>query len=136
MDDGRMVLKAVKMMYSNRKEGDLLMDASETNSWEELRAMAAADKGKVWRQLVRQIKDMVHIQATKGKEKNKSKKRKGEEKAQDKKKKTKTDESGAVAKAARTAEAKSDEEEDSSEDEGWTIKRIPHKKVQSPVRNS
>ena len=80
MDDGRMVLKAVKMMYSNRKEGDLLMDAPETNSWEELRAMAAADKGKVWRQLVRQIKDMVHIQATKGKKKNKNKKRKGDEK--------------------------------------------------------
>ena len=46
MKDDRMVLKATKMMYSNRKDGDILMDAPQTDRWGELRAMVTADKGK------------------------------------------------------------------------------------------
>ena len=37
MDEKRMLLQAVKMMYEDRREGDLLMDAPATDSWQELR---------------------------------------------------------------------------------------------------
>ena len=90
MDDGRMVLQAVKMMYDNRREGDLLMDAPVTSDWDELRSMASAEKGKTWQQLVRQIKDVVSIQATKsGSKKGGGKKRKSSKKRNGKQKKKK-----------------------------------------------
>ena len=66
MKEDRMVHKTVKMMYEDRRDGDLLMDAPKAVSWEELKKMAAAEKGKLWQQLVRQIKDVVCIEATKG----------------------------------------------------------------------
>ena len=46
MGEDRMLSQAVKTMYENRRDGDLLMDAPETGNWEELRAMVKADKGK------------------------------------------------------------------------------------------
>ena len=33
MDEERMLLQTVKMMYADRREGDLLLDAPVTNSW-------------------------------------------------------------------------------------------------------
>ena len=36
----RLIKKAVKAMYQNRTEGDILMDAPATESWESLCAMA------------------------------------------------------------------------------------------------
>ena len=125
MDDGRMVLQATKTMYENRRDGDLLMDVPETGEWEELRAMATAGKGKVWQQLVRQIKDMVHIQTAK--EKSGSKKRKQQKKRKTKKKKKKANGSDAEAgasSAAASATARREEDDEDSEDEdgGWVIK--------------
>ena len=72
MPERRMIHKAVKMQYANRAEGDLLMDAPPTSSWEELKAMAFADDKKEWRRRVRAIKDTVHVQTTKGKGEKKS----------------------------------------------------------------
>ena len=75
MDENRMLHKAVRMMYESRRSGDILMDAPKTTCWEDLREMAAADEGKKWKQLVRQIKDTVCIQAAKsGKKKRKGSK--------------------------------------------------------------
>ena len=47
MNEGRLVHQAVKMMYGNRKEGDMLMDAPKSATWVELKKMAVADKGKL-----------------------------------------------------------------------------------------
>ena len=139
MKDDRMVLKATKMMYSNRKDGDILMDAPQAGSWSELRAMATADKGKVWQQLVREIKDGIYIQATKGKggDKSKSKKRKegGKKRASKTKKKKEDRKVGAASRAASAATRTNDDEEDSSGDDGWAVsKRKTYKKVQPPIR--
>ena len=46
MEDDRMVAKAVRMMFNDRKEGDLLMDTPAASSWQELQKMVKADKGK------------------------------------------------------------------------------------------
>ena len=124
-------------MYENRRDGDLLMDVPETDEWEELRAMATAGKGKVWQKLVRQIKDMVHIQTAK--EKSGSKKRKQQKKRKTKKKKKKANGSDAEAgasSAAASATARREEDDEDSEDEdgGWVIKRVAHKKVQPQIR--
>ena len=74
-------------MYHNRTEGDIMMDAPATDSWEELCAMAA--DVKEWRGRVRAIKDTMCITATKGgKSKCKKKvKRKGKKGKQTKTKK-------------------------------------------------
>ena len=39
MDDRRMLKTAVRYIYNNRQDGDLLMDAPVTDSWEELMAL-------------------------------------------------------------------------------------------------
>ena len=78
MEDGRLVKMAVQQMYDNRKEGDLLMDAPETKTWQEL-CRKAADNEKEWKEAVKKIKDTVHIKAAKTgkrKDENKTKKRK------------------------------------------------------------
>ena len=139
MKDDRMVLKATKMMYSNRKDGDILMDAPQAGSWGELRAMATADKGKVWQQLVREIKDGIYIQATKGKgkDKGKNKKRKvgGKKRASKTNKKKEVRKVGEASRAVSAVTRTSEDEEDSSGDDGWAVsKRKTYKKVQPPVR--
>ena len=58
MDEGRMLKSAVKLMYDNRKEGDLLMDAPAASSWEGLCNMAKNEKE--WGKKVKQIKEKVH----------------------------------------------------------------------------
>ena len=58
MDEGRMLKSAVKLMYDNRKEGDLLMDVPTASSWEGLCNMAKNEKE--WGKKVKQIKDKVH----------------------------------------------------------------------------
>ena len=84
MKEERMVLRAVKMLYQNRKEGDILTDAPATDSWEELRELAK-DK-KEWNVHVRKIKDQIFIKATDDKtsnKKGKKRKSKGKEGAED-----------------------------------------------------
>ena len=133
-----MVLQAVKMMYDNRREGDLLMDAPVTSDWDELRSMASAEKGKTWQQLVRQIKDVVSIQATKsGSKKGGGKKRKSSKKRNGKQKKKKVsdgEKEGKEEMPADAAAAKGDDGGESSEDDDWVIKKRVYKKVQPPIR--
>ena len=137
MDESRMLSQAVKTMYDNKRDGDLLMDAPETSNWEELRAMVKADKGKEWQQFVRQIKDVVHIQTAKEKEESSNKKRKGgkNQKTKKKRKRANDSEASSAAAAAPAATGRDDEEDDDSdEDEEWVIKRVVHKKVQPLIR--
>ena len=47
-----MIHRAVKTLYANRAEGDLLMDAPATSNWEELKKMAFEDDKKEWRRRV------------------------------------------------------------------------------------
>ena len=54
MQPTRMVSKVVQHMYSNRHEGDLLMDAPNTETWEELCSMVM--QRTKWRQFVEMIK--------------------------------------------------------------------------------
>lgn len=54
MDWGRLVHKAVRCIYEDRSEGDILMDIPECNSWWELMEIAG-DRDK-WRGLVRKLK--------------------------------------------------------------------------------
>ena len=90
MPEERMVHKAVKLLYTHRAEGDLLMDAPATESWEELKELAKEDDKWAWQRRVRAIKDTVHIQATKGKgEKKRKRSNKKKKKTAKKKKKTK-----------------------------------------------
>ena len=81
----RMIKKAVKMIYNNRSEGDIITDAPTTTCWQEL-LDAAQDRNK-WRLRVRSIKDLICIAAikTKGKKKGKSRKGKGTDKKKNKK---------------------------------------------------
>ena len=104
------------MMCEGRREGDLLMDIPATESWQGLHDMVTAEKDKVWWQLVRGIKDSVHIKAAKKTVAISSKKRKNGGKKRDAKKKQK-------------AKADEDEDDDGSDDGGWVIKRVVHKKV-------
>ena len=116
MGEDRLVQQTVKMMYDNRKDGDLLMDAPQTVVWEELKKMATADKGKLCQQLVRQIKDTVYIQAAKGDKKKKKQSKKSQEHKKKKKKKGGEEVKAKSKKVA--AERTSEEEEDSDEDGG------------------
>ena len=50
----RMVYKAVRYIYDNRQEGDLLMDAPDTREWDAL-VKLAADR-KRWRQMVYKVR--------------------------------------------------------------------------------
>ena len=111
----------------------------ETGNWEELRAMAKADKGKVWQQLVRQIKDTVHIQTAKEKQKESKKKRKGGKQQATGKKRKKAkdskDEGAASSKAKKPAAAGRDQDDEDSDDkdDDWVIRRVSHKRVQPPI---
>ena len=53
MDDDRLVKKAVFTMYTHPQEGDILMDAPDTSTWEELCAWAASRD--TWRNRVKRI---------------------------------------------------------------------------------
>ena len=50
----RLIRKALRTIYDNRQEGDILMDIPVNMSWEELEEVAA-DRDK-WRLLVRMVK--------------------------------------------------------------------------------
>ena len=108
----RMIFKAVKMLYQHRQQGDLLMDAPASRSWEDL--VKQAEDEKKWRKAVREIKDTICMTMAKG----------------GKKKKPKIGKEGAGAEAATTpsrevgAETKKEEEEErdigsGSDDEEW-----------------
>ena len=62
------------------------MDASPTESWQDLKNLALADKGAEWSLLVRSIKDIIFIESAKG---GKSKQQRNR-KQKRKKKKTRT----------------------------------------------
>ena len=64
MDAGHMVKSAVKKLYANRLEGDLLMDAPASTGWDDLVTQAKQEKS--WRAEVRKIKDMIRMEAGKG----------------------------------------------------------------------
>ena len=55
----RLIKKAVKVLHANRSPGDLLMDAPETASWEEL--ISLAEDKKEWQHRVRAIKDQIRM---------------------------------------------------------------------------
>ena len=136
MKEDRMVHKTVKIMYEDRRDGDLLMDAPKAASWEELKKMAAAEKGKPWQQLVRQIKDVVCIEAAKG---GKTKRQRGKKQKTNKSKKAKKGDTGkgassAAATATATAENDDDDNDSEEDDDGWVIKRRVHEKVQPRIR--
>ena len=123
MSEKRVIQKAVKMLYANRAEGDLLMDAPDTDSWEELKSLAFADDKKEWRQRVRAIKDTVYIQATKGKGEKKmqwvkGRKKKAKKKSKTRNKKKKKGVSAAKATRAPNGSEASEEPSESEDDSG------------------
>ena len=81
-----------------------------------------ADKGKVWHQLVRGIKDTVQIKAKKTASKSNKKRKNGGKESSEKKKK----------KVGKNV-SEEDDDGDDSDDGGWLIKRRVHKKVQPRV---
>ena len=81
----RLIKKAVKLIYHNRAEGDILMDAPSTNNWQEL--IKAAQDRKKWALGVRSIKDLIYVAALKKKPKAKGK-RKSNNKGKARKKKS------------------------------------------------
>ena len=123
-----MVHKTVKMMYENRRDGDLLMDAPKSANWEDLIKMAATEKGKFWQRLVRQIKDVVYIEAAKG---AKAKRKHGKKQKTNKKSKKKSagkEATGSAKTAMATARNDDDDDEDDSEGgDEWVIKRRVYK---------
>ena len=82
----RMIKKAVKMLFANRAQGDILMDAPAAESWEALTKMAE-DKDE-WRAGVKAIKDVIHIK-TAPKQRGKGEQEKGKKKSKNKKKEQK-----------------------------------------------
>ena len=68
-----MIKSAVKLIYHNRAEGDILMDSPSTNNWQEL--VAAAQDRKKWALGVRSIKDLIYVTALKKKPKAKGKRK-------------------------------------------------------------
>ena len=134
MPEKRMIHKTVKTLYANRAEGDLLMDAPATSSWEELKEMAFADEKKEWRRRVRAIKDTVNIQATKsgGKKRQRIKKNKKDNKgAKATKKENKKGASAAKATRAPSG-GEASEEPSESEDEEW--QRLKRTRKYKPLR--
>ena len=128
MKEDRMVHKTVKMMHENRRDGDLLMDAPKSANWEDLIKMAATEKGKLWQRLVRQIKDVVYIEAAKG-AKAKRKRDKNQKTNKKSKKKSAGKEATGSAKTAM-ATARNDDDDDEDDSEGgdeWVIKRRVYK---------
>ena len=135
MSEKRTIFKAVRQLYQQRQQGDLLMDAPASSSWEDL--VAVAKDEKKWREAVRAIKDTIYIQAMKAGTKRKQKKRK------ENKKKKKKGASAAAAAAAATApdeetNTKGDESDDEDEEEderkAWGLgKRAKHKAIGRPI---
>ena len=64
LDEDRLLSKAIRLMYEGRSEGDLLMDAPVTKTWEELRHWAR-DRKK-WRSRVQGIRSGTRVRITKG----------------------------------------------------------------------
>ena len=54
LDEERILQRAVKEVYENKSEGDILMDAPKTDSWRELK-LWAADRDK-WRARVQSVR--------------------------------------------------------------------------------
>ena len=67
MGEDRLIKKAVKTLFKNRKYGDILTDTPISASWSDLCKMVADEKG--WQDRVRAIKDTVHIKTTSTKSK-------------------------------------------------------------------
>ena len=111
----RLIKKALKTMYGNRMEGDILVDVPANGSWEELCKLAEDKKG--WQERVRAIKDVIYIEAMKGTKR----KRKGKsKKARKTKKKTKKNRAGASAARGDSGNDASEEnEEDEDEEDDW-----------------
>ena len=143
MDANRMVQKAVKQLYHHRQEGDILMDAPTSGSWEDLVAKAKANDGKDWRMLVREIKDTITIKVASGKGKGNDKKRTQSKKA---KKESGKDTSAGAAKASKSSKDeeatkrqrrevdKDDDETDEDDDWGSSKgKQVYRKKLQRPI---
>ena len=127
-----MLLQAVRILYENPKEGDLLMDAPVTAAWEELRERAKDTKE--WALAVRAIKDEIHIRKQ-GKRKGKRRGRIRKKKKKEKTAKARTRVSDRVEGGRRETEAGEDgdesEQEDSSSDGGWKPR---HRASRKPTR--
>ena len=100
----RMIKKAVKMLFANRAQGDILMDAPAAESWEALTKMAE-DKDE-WRAGVKAIKDVIHIK-TAPKQRGKGEQEKGKKKSKNKKKEQKkaSEESAGAGRPSRKRKA-------------------------------
>ena len=59
LHEDRILLRAVKHVYDNRNDGDILSDAPETSSWDELRKWAA-DRDK-WRSRVSTTRSKIRV---------------------------------------------------------------------------
>ena len=57
MDDQRLVKQALRYIYDNEKEGDLLMDAPRSFTWKGLQQLAFANERKTWRSMVYKLKN-------------------------------------------------------------------------------
>ena len=125
-----MIQRAVKTMYENPREGDLLMDAPATESWSGLKNLAA-EKGN-WALGVRKIKDSIHIRKH-----GKTEKRKGKKKTEDGGKKKKKKCENKTAKKETEERGKGEEEEDGrgSDEDNWRPKNTgPRKRIEAPIR--
>ena len=136
MDEGRMVHRTAKRLYGKRRDGDILMDAPSTSSWEELVEKAKDEKG--WRENVRRIKDTVEIKA-KGGGKRGGKRKRTEKKGpkEDKKEaeKTATQETKKVSqKSKKGGEEK--EGDDDDDDEWWAQKTKQLRRERKPLAKS
>ena len=99
MDDDRLVLRVVKALYENTQEGNILIDDPTSKRWEELKEKAK--DLKIWRQEVRQIKDIIHIQVKDGsKTKEEGKKQNGRKNGADVKKR-KREQTGDICRCPR-----------------------------------
>ena len=130
MKEERMVLRAVKMLYHNRKEGDILSDAPATDSWEELRELAK-DK-KAWNRQVKQIKDQIFIKATDGIGSKGNQKRKNNQTEM-----RKVEGSKKSASASGSTGGKKEQNNEDKKGDGWSKKRrvrAKHGQLRSRIR--
>ena len=65
MDDGRLIKRAVQVMYETPQAGDLLMDAPRSASWEEL--CLRASHRDAWRERVRKMRSPSVVSVSIGK---------------------------------------------------------------------
>ena len=136
----RLVKKAVRLLFQNRAEGDILMDAPEAEDWDEL-VRQARDR-KSWQAGVKAIKDTVCIVLTKGKSKTGKKKRKNNSE-NEQEQKTKKIKIGASAGGASVPEKdgsednddESEEEEEGGKDDSWgTPEPRTYKKLRGRIK--